>query len=164
MLGHDADAEDVTQEVLLQVVRKLETFRGDAELTTWLHRVTVNAVLAHRRKKACRPEFQATAPLESLARADRGDSSRARSSNPVSRVMSQETQQLLEQAIAALPSIYRDVLVLSDVEQFTNPQIADLLRLSLPAVKSRLHRARQMLRDALASHFTELRVPPPGRG
>src|SRR3954453_17128380 len=52
MLGNDADAEDVTQDVLLQVVRKLHTFRGDAAFSTWLHRVTVNAALAHRRKRA----------------------------------------------------------------------------------------------------------------
>src|SRR5438105_7371652 len=54
MLGNDADAEDVTQDVLLQVVRKLDTFRGEANLTTWLHRVTVNAALEHRRKRASR--------------------------------------------------------------------------------------------------------------
>jgi len=56
LLGHDADAEDATQEVLLQVVRKLATFRGDAEVTTWLHRITVNAVLLHRRKLSRRAE------------------------------------------------------------------------------------------------------------
>src|SRR5438874_60205 len=54
MLGNDADAEDVTQDVLLQVVRKLHTFRGESQLPTWLHRVTVNAALAHREKRANR--------------------------------------------------------------------------------------------------------------
>src|SRR6476469_9205310 len=54
MLGNDADAEDVTQDVLLQVIRKLDTFRGESVLGTWLHRVTVNAALAHRRKRARR--------------------------------------------------------------------------------------------------------------
>src|SRR5690349_23909223 len=54
MLGNDADAEDVTQDVLLQVVRKLDTFRGDSQIATWLHRVTVNAALAHRQKRANR--------------------------------------------------------------------------------------------------------------
>jgi DNA-directed RNA polymerase specialized sigma24 family protein len=56
MLGNTADAEDVTQEVLLQVVRKLDTFRGKSSLPTWLHRVTVNAALAHRRRQVRRPE------------------------------------------------------------------------------------------------------------
>src|SRR3954463_14605587 len=64
MLGNDADAEDVTQDVLLQVVRKLDTFRGEAALPTWLHRVTVTAALAPRRKKAARDERQARDPLD----------------------------------------------------------------------------------------------------
>src|SRR5438874_10825662 len=64
MLGNDADAEDVTQDVLLQVVRKLDTFRGEADITTWLHRVTVNAALAHRAKRARREERELHDPLE----------------------------------------------------------------------------------------------------
>ena len=64
MLGSDADAEDVTQDVLLQVVRKLDTFRGDSALSTWLHRITVNAALAHRRKRAMRDQRQVTDPLD----------------------------------------------------------------------------------------------------
>src|SRR6201982_3902500 len=64
MLGNDADAEDVTQDVLLQVVRKLDTFRGDASLTTWLHRVTVNPALAHRRKRATREHREVPDPLD----------------------------------------------------------------------------------------------------
>ena len=67
MLGNDADAEDVTQDVLLQVVRKLHTFRGDAQLPTWLHRVTVNAALAHREKRANRQKREsATGDDEAL--------------------------------------------------------------------------------------------------
>ena len=58
MLGNDADAEDVTQDVLLQVLRKLDTFRGESAFPTWLHRVTVNAALAHRRKRAVREEHR----------------------------------------------------------------------------------------------------------
>src|SRR5438046_8860074 len=66
MLGNDADAEDVTQDVLLQVVRKLNTFRGESAFPTWLHRVTVNAALAHRRKRARREEHQVHDPLEDV--------------------------------------------------------------------------------------------------
>src|SRR5437870_8786647 len=64
MLGNDADAEDVTQDVLLQVVRKLDTFRGDAQFATWLHRVTVNAALGHRRKRAQRDQREIHDPLD----------------------------------------------------------------------------------------------------
>src|ERR671938_894280 len=66
MLGNDADAEDVTQDVLLQVVRKLDTFRGESQLGTWLHRVTVNAALAHRRKRATRQAHQSSESLENI--------------------------------------------------------------------------------------------------
>src|SRR5258708_24610416 len=64
MLGNDADAEDVTQDVLLQVLRKLDGFRGESAFPTWLHRVTVNAALAHRRKRAVREEHRDPDPLE----------------------------------------------------------------------------------------------------
>src|SRR5215475_5700043 len=64
MLGNDADAEDVTQDVLVQVVRKLGTFRGEANLGTWLHRVTVNAALAHRQKRARREQREHHEPLD----------------------------------------------------------------------------------------------------
>ena len=64
MLASDTDAEDVTQDVLLQVVRKLHTFRGDSAFPTWLHRVTVNAALAHRRKHALREEHLVRDPLD----------------------------------------------------------------------------------------------------
>src|SRR5437868_10398339 len=64
MLGNDADAEDVTQDVLLQVLRKLHTFRGESAFPTWLHRVTVNAALVHRRKRAAREEHRVHDPLD----------------------------------------------------------------------------------------------------
>src|SRR3954449_5909210 len=66
MLGNDADAEDVTQDVLLQVVRKLDTFRGESAFPTWLHRVTVNAALAHRRKRGNRQAHQSGEPLDAV--------------------------------------------------------------------------------------------------
>src|SRR5437763_16128711 len=66
MVSNEKDAEDVTQEVFLQVVRKLPTFRGESALPTWLHRVTVNAALAHRRRQAVREDTQFAIPLEDL--------------------------------------------------------------------------------------------------
>src|SRR5437764_4413184 len=64
MLSSDVDAEDVTQDVLLQVVRKLPSFRGEAALPTWLHRITVNAALTHRRRRAVREEHRIHDPLD----------------------------------------------------------------------------------------------------
>ena len=149
MLSNDADAEDVTQDVLLQVVRKLDTFRGEAELPTWLHRVTVNAALAHRRRQARRPEQHLDVSLDCIATHAGSDGW-----VPDRKTLDRELRQHLEGAIARLPAMYSDVFVLADVEGLPNAEIGQLLGLSLPAVKSRLHRARAMLRDALAPHLS----------
>jgi RNA polymerase sigma-70 factor (ECF subfamily) len=148
MLSNDADAEDVTQDVLLQVVRKLDTFRGDAELATWLHRVTVNAALAHRRRQARRPEQHLDVSLDCVATHAGSDGW-----VPDRKTLDHELRQHLERAIARLPEMYRDVFVLADVEELPNAEIGRLLGLSLAAVKSRLHRARLMVRDALAPYM-----------
>lgn len=157
MLGNDADAEDVTQDVLLQVVRKLDTFRGDAALPTWLHRVTVNAALAHRKKRAQRAEREQTHdPFDHFL--DDGHHSSyvpSWSINPQEEALTKENSQLIEKAIAQLPELYRDVYVLADVEGLANAEIGEHLNLSLAAVKSRLHRGRLLMRNALAPHFEE---------
>jgi len=74
---------------------------------------------------------------------------------PEALALDQEQKQLIEQAIAGLPEMYRDVFVLADVEQMPNAEIGELLGLSVPAVKSRLHRARLMMRDALSRYYQE---------
>jgi RNA polymerase sigma-70 factor (ECF subfamily) len=157
MLGSDADAEDVTQDVLLQVVRKLDTFRGEAALPTWLHRVTVNAALAHRRKRAQRQKHHVSDPLDQfLENGHHTTPIRPWSIQPEQEVLDRETHQLIEQAIAELPEIYRDVYVLADVEGLPNAEIGEILGLSVAAVKSRLHRARLLMRNVLAPHFEEV--------
>jgi RNA polymerase sigma-70 factor, ECF subfamily len=153
MLDHDADAEDVTQEVLLQIIRKFDTFRGEATLTTWLNRVTVNAVLLHRRKRARRRERQVNAPLDILPEHERACAAMSPRNTPDQQLMDQETQELIESAIARLPERYRDVYVLADIKNMPNAVIGEKLTLEVPAVKSRLHRARRMMREALTPHF-----------
>jgi RNA polymerase sigma-70 factor, ECF subfamily len=154
MLGNDADAEDVTQEVLLQVVRKLNTFRGDSQIATWLHRVTVNAALAHRQKRANRQKHEANEKADDLL-PHTGPSGAVKRWNvsPEEPVLAAEQTELIEKAIANLPEPFRDVYVLADVEELPNAEIGEMLGLSLAAVKSRLHRARLRMRDALALHF-----------
>jgi RNA polymerase sigma-70 factor (ECF subfamily) len=152
MLGNDADAEDVTQEVLLQVIRRLDTFRGESQISTWLHRVTVNAVLVLRRKRAAAREWQFPDDGGEV-----GQSSTGRRGSPVAApdadALDRERRRHVEAAIDGLPPAYRDPFVLSDVERLSNAEVADALGLSVPAVKSRIHRARLMLRDALSSYF-----------
>ena len=159
MLGNDADAEDVTQDVLLQVVRKLDTYRGDAGFTTWLHRVVVNAVLLHRRRLANRNDYQAGDRLEQfLHEPSYGPDRRPASDAPDQRLLDEELRGLLEGAIGRLPEVYRDVYVLADVEGCANAHIGEVLGLSLAAVKSRLHRARLLMRKILAPHFEEASI------
>jgi len=157
MLGNNADAEDVTQDVLLQVVRKLDTFRGESAFPTWLHRVTVNAALAHRRKHAGRQEHVVHDPLQQILENGRPPGPvRHWAIGPEQQALDRETQQLIEDAITRLPETYRDVYVLADVEGLANAEIGEVLGLSIAAVKSRLHRARLLMRDALAPHFEEV--------
>src|SRR6516225_2166899 len=96
MLGSDADAEDVTQDVLLQVIRKLPTFRGEAAFPTWLHRVTVNAALGHRQKRARREQREVHDPIDELL--DRGTHPhpiRGWSVGPLDQALGNETQLLI---------------------------------------------------------------------
>jgi RNA polymerase sigma-70 factor (ECF subfamily) len=153
MLNNDADAEDVTQEVLLQVVRKLDTFRGEAGLTTWLHRVTVNAALTHRRKQKRRQELQVDTPFDILS--DRGKTPLTSSApmSPDQTLLQNEMREVIEAAIAQLPEFYRDPYVLADIEGLSNAEIGEMLGMSVSAVKSRLHRARLMMREILEPYF-----------
>ena len=159
MLSNDLDAEDVTQDVLLQVVRKLPTFRGESAFPTWLHRVTVNAALSHRRKLAVRDERRAADPFDSyIEQGAAEDPGRGWTLGPDAQMLARERRRQIERAIAALPDAYRQVFLLADVEDLPNADIAELIGLSLPAVKSRLHRARLLMRDALAPYFEECAV------
>jgi RNA polymerase sigma-70 factor (ECF subfamily) len=148
VLGNEADAEDVTQEVLLRVLHKLDSFRGEGRLASWLHRVTVNAALLHRRKAIRRREREMDVPLAARAQEALGAYA-----CPAQRLLDNEMRELIQRAIAQLPENYRDVFVLADIEELSNAAIGRILRLGVPAVKSRLHRARLMMRDALACHF-----------
>jgi RNA polymerase sigma-70 factor (ECF subfamily) len=154
MLGNDADAEDVTQDVLLQVIRKLDTFRGDSQIATWLHRVTVNAALAFRQKRANRQKHEVHENGEAMLESASADSPVKRwNVGPEEPVLAEEQTRIIEKAIGTLPEPFRDVYVLADVQGLPNAEIADMLGLSVAAVKSRLHRARMRMRDSLAPHF-----------
>lgn len=154
MLSTDNDAEDVTQDVLLQVVRKLPSFRGDSAFPTWLHRVTVNAALSHRRRQAVRQERGLCNSLDAMGGDDEKFETEGNNPTPPPEevLVSAETRVQIDRAIERLPEAYRTVFVLADVEGLPNNDIAEQLDMSLPAVKSRLHRARAMLRESL-SHY-----------
>ncbi len=144
MVSNIAEAEDLTQEAFLQLYRKISTFRGDSAFSTWLHRLTVNVVLMHLRKKGL-PQVSLEEVLEPAQedgpRKDIGTRDLALSGS-LDRVG-------LERAVAELPPGYRLVFVLHDVEGYEHNEIADMMSCSIGNSKSQLHKARMRLRDLL---------------
>jgi len=143
-MSHSAsDAEDLTQNVFIQLFRKLKTFRGDSSFTTWLHRLTVNEVLMHFRKNAVRKERttdDGTTPTQIV----RGTQNHAR--------MSVVDRIALHEAIQQLSPGYRAVLILHDVEGYEHEEIGKILGCAVGTSKSQLHKARLKLRRLLKQH------------
>jgi RNA polymerase sigma-70 factor (ECF subfamily) len=147
------DAEDVMQEVFVTLVRKLKAFRGTSTFSSWLYRVTFNCSLMRLRKKKQdqslpMEEVMAQAlsvPMRPSALADEGESSQMR----------KELRDAITKAISSLPAEYRPVFILRDIDGFTSIEVSEMLRLSVPAVKSRLHRSRLMLQRQLGPLFEE---------
>jgi RNA polymerase sigma-70 factor (ECF subfamily) len=139
------DARDVLQETLLTAARRLREFRGESSLSTWLYAVARSFCVKMRRgsKGAAARE---TVPLEHAEAAHTAAPGRG----PDDAAADRELRSKLERAIAALDPASREVLVLRDVEGLTAPEVAEVLGVSVDAVKSRLHRARADVRAALA--------------
>jgi RNA polymerase sigma-70 factor (ECF subfamily) len=140
MTGNIAEAEDLTQEVFIQLHRKIGSFRGEAAFTTWLHRLTVNQVLMHFRKRSVRSEL-------TTDDGEMPDSIDPETINPES--MPIVDRIALESAIAQLPPGYRTVFVLHDVEGYEHEEIAKMLGCSAGTSKSQLHKGRLKLRRLL---------------
>ena len=149
MLGNAAEAEDLTQEVFLQVFRKLGTFRGESAFSTWLHRLTVNSVLMHFRKRRSRRE-QLTEDGEVPERPI--SQSVPRSSNLLDRLA-------LDEAILKLSPGYRAVFILHDVEGLQHVEIAEIRGCSVGTSKSQLHKARLKLRRLLKQRTVATKTP-----
>ena len=136
MIGNAAEAEDLTQDVFVQVFRKLGSFRGESAFTTWLHRLAVNQVLMHFRKNHVRKE-QLTEDGEFPG--IMVDQNKFNRSPVLDRLA-------LNEAIVQLPHGYRMVFVLHDIEGLEHSEIASLLGCSIGTSKSQLHRARMRMR------------------
>lgn len=153
-----ADAEEVVQDVFLTIFRKHQTFEGRSALGTWIYRVTTNAALNKRRgqRGAGEPSLEAELPVFSDDGHRVGDRSYLLadwSATPLSELLSSETRAILTQAIGDLPELSRAVLVLRDVEGRSNEEVAEITGESIAAVKSRLHRARMIIRERVTRHL-----------
>ena len=147
MVGDKAEAEDLTQEAFLQLYRKIGTFRGEAAFSTWLHRMVINVVLMHLRKKGLPVSSLDEAMEPTLAdRPARGFSA------PDLNLAGSIDRMALKRAIATLPAGYRLVFILHDIKGYEHNEIAEMLDCSLGNSKSQLHKARLKLRDALRAY------------
>jgi RNA polymerase sigma-70 factor, ECF subfamily len=149
VLGDDAEAEDVVQEAYIRAFTHMESFRGDARLSTWLTRIAINEALGRLRQR--RP----TADLDEIDAMDEQGEARviflpsARQDNPESSVARSDVRRLLERAVDQLPDPFRAVFVMRDIEEMSVEETASQLGLRPETVKTRLHRARRLLRQAL---------------
>jgi RNA polymerase sigma-70 factor, ECF subfamily len=145
------DAEEVTQDVLWTAVRKIDTFRGDAAFSSWLYRIAANAAYQRLRSRGPQPEVSLEPFLPVFDEAGRLTGPTADWSAQLDDpAVAAEVRAAIGDAIAQLPDAYRIVFVLRDVDGVPNHEVAEMLGLSIAAVKSRLHRARLALRHQLA--------------
>ncbi|MGA9545705.1 MAG: sigma-70 family RNA polymerase sigma factor [Candidatus Sulfotelmatobacter sp.] len=150
MTANTAEAEDLAQEAFLQLFRKIATFRGESAFSTWLHRLSVNVVLMHLRKKSL--------PVVSLEETTQGTEEdspkRDFGADDVALAGSIDRMQLLR-AVENLPPGYRTIFVLHDIEGYEHNEIARIAGCSIGNSKSQLHKARMKLRDLLKMNRAE---------
>lgn len=154
MVKNPRDAEEVTQETFLNVHRKLDAFRGDSKFSSWLYRVTANFALMRLRKQRRQPQVLLDDLLPQYY--ENGQVERPSSDWSERADRQLENKELgvkINDAIGQLPEKYRIILVLRDVENLSNEEIAHTLGMSVPAVKSILHRSRLFVREALNKYF-----------
>jgi len=148
------DAEEVMQDVFTTVYRKIEGFRGQSAFSSWLYRIVVNAAFMKLRKR----KQSQTVSMDDLAPAVKQycmERDVVAASHSYNIAVTHELQEVLQRAIDKLPDQYRAVFVLRDVDGLSNQETGRILDLSIPAVKSRLHRSRIMLRKKLQRYYED---------
>lgn len=158
LTGDDALAEDCAQEAWIRALRGLPSYRGDAAFSTWLHRIAINGALMRLRSRRRKPETSIEEMLPSFLE----DGHRAVGPgdgdfpDPETAARQAETRRIVRESIERLPDTYRVTVLLRDVEELSTEETANLLGITTTAVKLRLHRGRQALRELLAGRRAEL--------
>ncbi len=148
MMGNPDDADEVVQDTFLSAYRARDRFRGDAQVTTWLYRIATNAALMRLHKNSREKEIS-TDPTEVYQRIDRADWADAPDRTALNNELSEEIQRGIER----LPDDLKAAVILRDVQELTNDEAAQVLEISVSALKARLHRGRVMLRNILAAYI-----------
>lgn len=155
---NDTDAQEIVQETFLSLWRKIDGFKGDSQFSSWLYRVTANAALMRLRSQRRHPEVS-TEELEPgtldrveqiFGQAGGGDNWARR---PDEELQSDELRNYIQKAVDELPELYRAVFLLRDVEGLSTEDTAEALGVTVPTVKTRLHRARIALRQSIGEYF-----------
>ena len=150
------DAQDVTQEVLLTLFRKIHTFQGKSAFSSWVYRITLNASYMKLRSKKKEPNVSIDELMPSFNGAGfQQEKIQDWSENTESLLFTNETRDVISKAIDLLPEKEKVVFLLRDVEGLSTEKTGEILDLTVPVVKSRLHRARLFLRKKLSSYFEE---------
>ena len=153
MVRNEAEAEDGAQEVMINAFRHLKSFRGDAKFSTWLVTIAINEARQRLRKAKMAPQES----LDEEPEGKEGDFTPAVLTDwreiPSEALEKKEMRQKLREAVEQLPPIYREVLVLRDLEELNQEETANALGISVTLVKVRLHRARMMLQKLLAPYL-----------
>lgn len=149
-----AAAEEIMQDVFLTVIAKIATLTNEAYFSTWLYRVTTNAAYGFLRKEK---KFSEQTPVEDLDQEPHASVDWSELPDDV--LLSEESREVLKRSIDSLPEAMRTVVIMKDMEGLKNEEIAEALGISVPAVKSRLHRGRLMLRDQLSDYFSKYTKP-----
>jgi RNA polymerase sigma-70 factor (ECF subfamily) len=154
ILGNDEDARDAVQDAFISAYRAREQFGAESRISTWLHRIAVNAALNKLRTRRRKPEESLDDLLPRfLPNGHYAEHFTAWSEPPDETLARKETSTLIRQRIDDLPESFRTVLMLRDIEGLSTEEAASLLNISANAVKLRLHRARMALRTLLMPHF-----------
>lgn len=152
LLGNYEDARDATQDAFIRAYRAIKKFKGDASFYTWLYRIAINLCYKRLKSKHYR-QRQWTVSLDEPILTKKGEVLRSIASHAISpreALERKETQQEIQSVINSLAKRYRTVIVLRDIEDLSYREIAQILRCSVGTVKSRLHRARSLLRERLS--------------
>jgi RNA polymerase sigma-70 factor, ECF subfamily len=152
---NETEAKEILQDTFLTIWRKLDTFKGDAQFSSWLYRVAANAALMRLRSQRRHPEVSTEdlpiGYLDNYGQLPPAIENWAK--RPDEELASDELRRHIQSAVDALPEIYRTVFLIRDVEGLSTEETAEVLQISVPTVKTRLHRARIALRDTITAYF-----------
>lgn len=150
-------AEDVLQEAMIRAFRALPKFRGDSSFATWLYRIARNLCVRKQQQAQAHPTISLDHPItnEEDANTLMTQLVDVFAENPQQVVLEDEIRQKVREAVDRLPANLREVLILRDIEDLSNQETAKRTGLTVAAVKSRLHRARALLREQLEDYFSE---------